>query len=393
MATERVPEQTMIPLVEPQIGGNEWKYLRECIETNWLSSAGPFVDRFERMVAEYIGVKHAVATTNGTAALHISMILAGVATDDEVIVPTLTFIAPANAVRYAGGWPVFVDADPLYWQMDSNRVADFLDKGCRWHEGRLINRSTGRRIKAIVPVHLLGHACEMDSIMSVARKYGIPVIEDATESLGATYKGKQTGSIGDIGCLSFNGNKTVTAGGGGMIVTNDAALAERARYLTTQAKNEPVESIHNEVGYNYRLSNLHAAVGCAQMEQLPSFITKKKEIARAYRQLLGPIENVETMQEAPWASSTFWLYTIVQSGSNGTSRPLAAFLKDAGIQTRPLWQPLHQSPAHRGSQAIGGDVAGQLCKRALCLPSSVGLTGQEVEFVVNSIRSFFKTAL
>jgi perosamine synthetase len=237
-----------IPLSVPEINGNEWEYVKECLDSNWVSSAGPFVERFEQMVADYVGTQHAVATVNGTAALHLALLVAGVQPDDEVLVPALTFIAPANAVRYAGAWPVFIDAEPAYWQMDAEKVMNFLEHRCAWANGELRNKNTGRRVRGILPVHILGHPCDMDPIVDLARKFRLVVIEDATESLGALYKERMVGHLGDVACFSFNGNKVITTGGGGMIVTDNEAWAERARYLSTQAKDNPVEYIHNEIG-------------------------------------------------------------------------------------------------------------------------------------------------
>ncbi len=262
--TATPPALRDIPLCVPEIGGNEWAYVKECLDTGWVSSVGLFVDRFERQLADFVGAKFAVATVNGTAALHIALLVAGVRPDDEVLVSTLTFIAPANAIRYAGAWPVFIDAEPRYWQMDPEQVENFIERNCRWAEGILVNRTTGRRVSAVVAVHILGHPVDLDPIVAVCRKYGLAIIEDATESLGARYKGRMVGTLGDIACFSFNGNKLITTGGGGMIVTDNADWARKAKYLTTQAKDDPLEYIHNEIGYNYRLTNLQAAMGCAR---------------------------------------------------------------------------------------------------------------------------------
>ena len=297
------PEAT-IPLSEPCIRGAEWAYVKECLDTNWVSSAGTFVDRFERELAAYVGTKYAVATSSGTAALHVALLAAGVQPDDEVLVSTLTFIAPANAVRYVGAWPLFIDAEPHYWQMDAEKALHFLENQCRWQDGGLRNRATGRRVNAILPVHILGHPCDMDPLLDAALKYDLVVIEDATESLGATYRGRTVGHLGDIACFSFNGNKLITTGGGGMVVTNNQVWADRAKYLTTQAKDDPVEYIHGEMGYNYRLTNIQAAMGCAQMEQLSDFIAAKVAIAATYTQTLGDVPGITPMCEAPWASCT-----------------------------------------------------------------------------------------
>ena len=370
------PPAGFIPLIVPEIRGNEWCYIKECLDTAWASSVGAYVDRFEQMVAQKAGTKYGVATVNGTAALHIALLVAGVQPDDEVIVSTLTFIAPVNTIRYVDAWPVFIDAEPDYWQMDPDRVKDFIENGCDWKDGRLVNRRTGRRVSAILPVHILGHPVDMDPIVELARKFDLKVIEDATEGLGAQYKGRPLGQLGDIGCFSFNGNKIITTGGGGMLVTNRSEWAERARYLTTQAKDDPIEYIHGEVGYNYRLTNLQAAMGCAQMEQMDSYIEKKREIARVYDTAFQGIAGITPMREAPWASSTFWMYTILvdERRAGMDSRELLRALATKKIQARPLWQPAHQSVVHRSAIGWHCPAAEQLARQALSLPCSVGLT-------------------
>jgi len=378
----------VIPLCVPEIRGNEWKYIKQCLDTNWVSSAGPIVGQFERMVAEYVGVRYAVATVNGTAALHIALLVAGVQADEEVLVSTLTFIAPANAIRYVGAWPIFVDADPLHWQMDPEKMEDFLNKECQWRSGALYNKTTGRRVRAVLPVHILGHPCDMDPILDVTRKYNLVVVEDATESLGAKYKGRMVGHLGDIACFSFNGNKIITTGGGGMIVTDNEEWATRARYLTAQAKDDPVESIHNEIGYNYRLSNIQAALGCAQMERVDEYIAAKRCIAETYAKAFASAQGVTCMREASWASATFWLFTILVGGSKyGTSsRALLRQLGAAGIEARPLWQPLHLSPAHP-DRSFQCPVAERLVRDALSLPSSIGLGISDQHRVIECVRT------
>jgi len=378
----------MVPLCVPEIRGNEWKYIKECLDTNWVSSVGAFVDRFERELADYVGTKYAVATCNGTAALHIALLVAGVQPDDEVLVSTLTFIAPANAIRYIGAWPIFIDAEPDYWQMDPQKVVGFLEKEYQWRNGALHNRSTGRRVKAMLPVHILGHSVDMDPILEVARRYNLVVIEDATESLGAEYKGRIVGHLGDIACFSFNGNKIITTGGGGMIVTDNEEWARKAKYLTTQAKDDPVEYIHNEIGYNYRLTNVQAAVGCAQMEQLDNHILAKRRIATTYTEALKSVPGITPMREAPWAFSVFWMYTIlVDEAQYGIdSRRLLCRLSEAGIQARPLWQPLHRSLAHIGLQAYPCRIADWLNQRGVSLPCSVGLRPESQDKLIELIR-------
>ena len=381
------PPADFIPLIVPEIRGNEWKYVKECLDTNWVSSVGSYVDRFERIVAEQAGTKYAIATVNGTAALHIALMLAGVQADDEVVVSSLTFIAPANAVRYVGAWPVFIDAEPRYWQIDPARVADFLDLECEWDGRVLRNRRTGRRVKAILPVHILGHPADLDPIMAVAAKYSLPVIEDATEGLGARYRGKSLGSFGHAGCFSFNGNKIITTGGGGMLVTNNAEWASRARYLTTQAKDDPIEYVHNAVGYNYRLTNLLAAMGCAQMEQLDTFVHAKRQIARRYQESLASLPGIRLQEEADWAFSTFWMYTalIDEKESRIDSRELLRELAVCRIQTRPLWQPIHHSPAHKLHGSFSCPNSDALYGQAISLPCSVGLTRSAQGHVIEII--------
>lgn len=376
-----------IPLCVPEIRSNEWLYVKECLDTGWVSSAGSFVDRFERMVAEEAGTKHAVATVNGTSALHIALLVAGVRPEDEVLVSTLTFIAPVNAIRYLGAWPVFIDAEPNHWQMDPARVVAFLEEDCRWRDGQLYNRITGRRVTAILPVHVLGNAVDADPILEVARRFGLRVIEDATEGLGVTYKQRGLGSLGDIGCFSFNGNKIVTTGGGGMMVTDNDEWAQKARYLTTQAKDDPIEYVHGEVGYNYRLPNLLAAVGCAQMEQLDVYVASKRKIAARYTQEFENVPGIIPMKGAPWAASSFWMYTVLvdEEKARLDSRQLLRALGSQQIQCRPLWQPIHMSPAHVSGSTVTLPVAERLARQCLSLPCSVGLTKSEQDRVISAV--------
>ena len=387
VGTQAVADIT--PLHVPEIRGNEWKYLKECLDTGWVSSVGPFVDKFERQIAEYVNSEFAISTVNGTAALHIALLVAGVAADDEVLVSTLTFIAPANAIRYVGAWPVFIDAEPKYWQMDVAKVIEFLEQKCEWRNNALHNKATGRRIKAILPVHILGHPVDLDPLVEVAKKYNLVIIEDATESLGSRYKGRMVGNLADIACFSFNGNKIITTGGGGMIVTNNEEWGRKAKYLTTQAKDDPIEYVHTRVGYNYRLTNLLAAVGCAQMEQLPAYIAAKRRIAAAYSEALSNFPGISIMQEAEWAYSTFWLSTIlIDSDEYGMdSRSLLRRLEQARIQSRPLWQPMHRSKVFANCGEFDCPVADRLNRQALSLPCSVGILDEEIQAVLQVLTS------
>ncbi|HXT16689.1 MAG TPA: LegC family aminotransferase [Gemmatimonadaceae bacterium] len=378
-----------IPLCVPHLAGNEWTYVRECLDTNFVSSVGPFVRRFETELAQRVGARFGIATSTGTAALHVALLVAGVERDDEVLVSSLTFIAPVNSIRYAGAWPVFIDAEPKHWQMDPAQVARFLEQECVERDGVVRNRVTGRRVRAILPVHILGHPVDMDPILALAKRYGLAVIEDATESLGATYKGIPTGHIADAGCFSFNGNKLITSGGGGMVVTDNAAMAERAKYLTTQAKDDAVEFIHGEVGYNYRLTNVQAALGVAQLEQVDAYLAAKRRIATRYVDGLHDVAGITTPTEAPWARSAWWLFSVIVADEEFgmSSRDLMRALDERGIQTRPLWQPVHLSPAHRDAQRRSCPVAEELNRTVLSLPCSVGLTDAEQERVIDAITT------
>ena len=390
---DRDAPDRVVPLCAPTIVGREWQYVKDCLDTGWVSSVGAYVDRFEREFAAYLGAGQAVATASGTAALHVALLLANVEPGDEVIVPALTFIAPANAVRYVGAWPTFVDVDNEFWQLDAEQVTGFLEEDCTQRDGRLWNRRTGRRVTAILPVHILGHPCGMDRLRELAGAYGLEIVEDATESLGAEYRGRKLGRDARLACFSFNGNKVMTTGGGGMLVTGDPELARRARYLTTQAKDDPVEFVHRQIGFNYRLTNVQAAMGCAQLECLEHFVTAKRQIAARYAQQLAGIRGVELMQEASWAKASFWLYTMLIRSDQCPvgSRELMRRLGAVGIEARPLWQPLHLSPVHHGSFARPCPVAERLNRDALSLPSSTSLSEADQAWVVRTIRQILAT--
>ncbi len=388
-AFREAPAEPRIPLCVPEIAGDEWRYVKDCLDSGWVSSAGTFVERFEADFAARLGAGQAVAMASGTAALHVALLVAGLRPGDEVLVPSLTFIAPANAVRYAGAWPVFVDAEADTWQMDPGRVVDFLERQCEWIGGELRNRATGRRLGALLPVHLLGHPVNMAPIMAAAEQFGLPVVEDAAESLGAAYRGRPLGRLGRIGCFSFNGNKLMTTGGGGMLVTDDPALARRARYLSTTAKDEPREGVHGAIGYNYRLTNLQAAMGCAQLDRLDYLLGAKRRIAAHYGEALVGLPGIGVMPEAEWAESAFWLYSIrVDREAAGLgSRALRDRLARAGIESRCFWQPLHLSPAHAGAPCLGGAVAERLHREILSLPCSCGLTPDDQDRVIAAIKA------
>jgi len=369
--------------------GNEWKYVKECLDTNWVSSVGSFVDRFESELATYVGTNHAIAVINGTAALHVALLVSGVEPDDEVLVSTLTFVAPANAIRYIGAWPVFMDADPKYWQMDAAKTLSFLENECVWKGNQLTNKSTGRRVRAILPVHILGHPCDMEPILAAAHKFNLPVIEDATESLGASYQGNMVGHLGDIACFSFNGNKIITTGGGGMIVTDREDWAKRAQYLTTQAKDDPIEYVHNEIGFNYRLTNIQAAMGVAQLESLDSYVAKKRSIANGYQNGLEDLDGVGLMAARSNTEPIYWLYTALL-GSSTTLEERKAFIKslnEAGFGARPLWRPIHMLLPYKDCQTYKVDQAESLYNRGVSLPSSVGLDEDDQQRCIKTFRA------
>lgn len=376
----------MIPLSVPNISGNELKYVTDCIETGWVSSVGEYVFKLEDRVKELVGTNRAVACTSGTAALFLGLKALGVKSGQEVIVPALTFIASANAVRHVGAYPAFLDVDPTTWQLDITKLQHFLSDVCHVFDDRVINKETGRQVVAIMPVHLLGNMVDMDSLMALADYYGLSVIEDAAESLGAAYENRKAGSWGDVGVFSFNGNKTFTAGGGGVLVTNKEEIADHAQRLSTQAKADPVEYIHNEVGYNFRLTNTQAAIALAQLERYDEFIEKKKHIAATYRRGLKRIGKF--MRSHSWVDCVHWLSTI--SFNEGvSSREVMRYLRTRNIQTRPLWQPLTASKAMIGSYADQAPVAHKLFNSCLSLPSSTSITDEELYEVVRAVRDYF----
>jgi perosamine synthetase len=376
-----------IPLAVPDVGEAERAYVDEVMRSGWVSSAGPFVDRFEEAAAETVGRAYAVATVSGSAALHVALLLAGVRPGDEVPVSTLSFISPANAISYCGAHPVFIDAEPDYWQMDAERLAEFL-ASCTRRDDVLVNPATDRRVAVLLAVGILGHPFDADAIRALADEYGLAVVEDAAEGLGARYRDEHVGQLGHISALSFNGNKIVTSGGGGMVVTDDANAARRARYLTTTAKDDPVEYVHGEVGFNYRLSNVSAALGYGQLERLGEFVEAKRRIAATYAGAFAGLDGIAAMQEAPWATSTFWMFTVTvdEARFGMDSRALLRTLASRGIQARPLWQPLHLSPAHAGAQATPCPVAERLHATALSLPCSVALSADDQARVLEAIR-------
>lgn len=378
----------MLPLSQPEFGGKESVYLKECIETGWVSSVGPFVDRFELEIGAYVGAKYAVATMNGTAALHAALLTIGLLPDEEVIVPDLTFIACVNAVRYCHAHPVFMDAHPATWQIDPDKLARFLAEECSMQAGACYNRKSGRRVRAVLPVHLLGLACEIDRIVALAREWGLAVVEDAAEAMGVRYRGRHAGSFGDIGAFSFNGNKIVTSGGGGMLVTNDPRLAARARYLTTQARDDELEYVHQEIGYNYRMTNIQAALGLAQFEQLGDFIARRRAIAATYHEAFSELDAVTLMPRPPDVEPTNWLYTILLKDGTTVEARTAVIKRLAarGVGARPIWHPIHALAPYRGCQAFEIEHAVNLHARGISLPSSSSMSAEDVRRCIEAVR-------
>lgn len=386
-------ENGFIALSEPNITGNAWKYIKECLDTGWVSSAGAYVETFEKKLCSFTGAKYSAAVVNGTAGLQIALQLSGVEAGDEVIVPALTFIAPVNAVRYLGAEPVFMDCDD-FMNLDAVKLGEFLGTACRKSGKGLVNKKSGRLVKAVMPVHIFGNPCDMAAIMFLARKYGLKVIEDATESLGTyftsgKYKGRHTGTIGDFGVYSFNGNKIVTTGSGGMLVTADRKLAEKAKYLTTQAKDDAVRYVHNEVGYNFRMTNMQAALGVAQLEQLPAFIRRKKENYEFYKKALSGVKGLELLGVPAGTAPNYWFYSLViDKAAFGLDREgLMAALAKAGIQTRPVWHLNHLQKPYMDCQAYKVSRAPWFVERVLNLPCSTGLTKEQAGRVVKAIKA------
>lgn len=364
-----------LALHEPSFAGNEWLYIKECLDTTFVSSVGAFVDRFETELAAYTGAAHVIATVNGTAALHIALLLAGVVPGDEVLVPALTFVATANAVAYCGAVPHFVDSEARSFGIDAAALRDWLTVSCEQHDGRCINRASGRVIRALVPMHVFGHPADLDALEAVARDFNVVLVEDAAEALGSLYHGRHAGTVGRLGTLSFNGNKTITTGGGGAILTNDPTLARRARHLTTTAKLPHAwEYRHDELGYNYRLPNLNAALGCAQLEQLPGFIAAKRELYQRYRVAFASIDGVTLVAEPDGCHSNYWLQTLLlDAGNSGLRDAVLAATNAAACMTRPIWALLHELPPFRDCPRMALTTATALSQRLINLPSSPGL--------------------
>ncbi len=372
---ERIRRVTRLPKValhEPTFGGNELAYVTECIQTGWVSSVGEFVNRFEHDLADFTGAAHAVVVSNGTSGLQIILSLAGVKPDDEVLVPALSFVATANAVRHCGAWPHFVDSDYRTLGLNVDALAAHLRDVAEVRPEGCFNRRSGRRIAAVVPMHTFGHPVDMPALMELAARYRLEVVEDAAESLGSWIGNRHTGTFGRCAMLSFNGNKIVTTGGGGAIVTNDAALAKRAKHLTTTAKQpHPWAFFHDETAYNFRLPNLNAAMGCAQLERIDSFLEAKRELTRLYTEAFADVPDVELFLARPGTTVNYWLQTLILSATAADQRDaILATTNAAGQMTRPVWELLYTLPMYRACERMHTPVADDLARRIINLPSS-----------------------
>lgn len=375
-AARRVTGRDRVPaLHEPVFRGREWEYVKDCLDTTMVSSVGAYVDRMEAMLADICGVGRAVATANGTAALHACLLLAGVRRDDEVIIPTLTFVATANAVAYCGAFPHFADAETATLGIGAAALRAHLSAHAEISHGECRNRATGRRISALVPMHVFGHPSDLEGLAAICRDFRLVLIEDAAEALGSRYRGRHVGGAGLLSALSFNGNKIVTTGGGGAILTNDPELGRRAKHLTTTAKlPHPYAFRHDEVGYNYRMPNLNAALGCAQLERLPDFLAAKRALAAGYRAAFAGFAGMRMVTEPEGCESNHWLNALLLDEGNEAMRDAILELALAeGVAARPAWEPLHRSPMYADCPRMELPVAESLERRLINLPSGAGL--------------------
>ena len=381
----------MIPLSVPKIEGNESKYVLDCLNTGWISSAGSYVNQFEDMVAKYAGAKYGVACMNGTVGLHIAQVLLGITKDDHVIAPNITFIATLNAIKYTGAQPILIDVDINNWQMDLGLLEQYLEQNTEFKTTKsgayCFDTTTNKRVRAIMPVHVLGNIGNMDRLLSISKKYHLDIIEDSTEALGATFKNKHAGTFGKIGVFSFNGNKIISTGGGGVIVTDDQAIAKKARHLTTQAKISAMDYIHDEIGYNYRLVNVLAAIGVAQMETFNATLQSKASMDRFYRKHLNKIGDIKFQQIPEGTHPNGWLFTFRTS----KMRQLLAYLNSNGVQARPFWMPMNQLEMFKKDIYItNANVSATVYDTSISIPSSTGITNKQLQTVVETIKAFYK---
>lgn len=370
-----LPARDGLPLHEPYFGGREWDYVKDCLDSGWVSSVGAYVNRFEKMLCDYTASPYAIAAVNGTAALHICLLLAGVEKGDEVLAPALTFVATANTIVYCSAVPHFVDSSTGTLGIDPYKLNEYLSEITEIKDGLCYNRHTGRPIRAVVPMHTFGHPVDVDPLLELCERYRLALVEDAAESLGSLYNNKHTGTFGRVACLSFNGNKIVTTGGGGAILTADSTLAARAKHLTTQAKMPHKWAFnHDQVAYNYRMPNLNAALGCAQLEQLPVFVEKKRALASLYSSAFQECSGAAIFREAEFARSNYWLNVLQLDEENSQCRDeILDLAHEAGIMLRPAWTLMHKLPMYETCPRMDLNVAESLARRIINLPSSFNL--------------------
>jgi len=376
----------MVLLSGPNLSGNELKYVKDCIDTGWVSSVGSYVSDLERSVSRYVGSKYAVAMSSGTTALHLSLRIIDVCKDDYVIAPNLTFIATLNAIKYTNATPILLDVDENTWQINLDLLEEFLTSKTKQINGKCRLKDDGKIIKAIVAVHVLGNMCDMKRLVKICEEYNILLIEDAAESLGSKFKNKHSGTFGKIGCFSFNGNKIITCGGGGMIVTNDEEIAKKAKHLSTQAKADSFEYFHDEIGYNYRLTNVSAAIGLAQMEQLDKFIRKKHSIKNFYINSLKQIGDIKYQAVNDDVFSNWWLFTI----RSKKQKLLLESLNNNKLQSRPFWIPMNKLPMFKDNLYITKkNISNLIYNTALSIPCSTNISEEELLRVVDCIKKEF----
>lgn len=385
-------KEEIILLSVPNLKGNELKYVTEAVKTEWVSTSGPYVNEFEKKIAEYVKAKGAVSCQNGTSGLHMALLLCGVTRDEEVIVPTLTFIAAVNPVRYIGAEPIFVDCDDSL-TMDSDKLREFCCEECRFIDGKLINNKTNKHIKAILVVHIFGNMADMNKIMPIAEQYNLKVVEDATEAIGTyylegKYKGKYAGTMGTVGVYSFNGNKIITTGGGGMIVSDSEALLKRAKHLTTQAKSDALYCTHDEVGYNYRMTNLQAALGLAQLERLEHFIKTKEENYKLYREGIQNIPGLTVLEFRKDIRANYWFYALKCDNRYSLNRDeIIYYLSRKGIQSRPIWSLISEQKPYINNQSYKIEKAKYYLEHIVNIPCSTNLAKKDILYVIDCLKN------
>lgn len=382
----------LVPLSEPKLSSEALDYLVCCVKGNWLSYAGPYVEQFESELALKVGASHAVVVNSGTSALHLSLIMAGIKQEDEVLMPSISFVAPANAIRYCGAWPTFIDIESTSWQWDLNKVESFLKQECEWSHGQLINCNTKRKIAAIMPVHLLGGMCDIERIAEIASNYNLSIIEDAAECLGAKWKNRDIGEAIPknknqpdfrLVTTSFNGNKIITTGGGGAIFTEDSSLAKQGKHLSTNAKADSLDYYHDQVGYNYRLTSLGAALGLSQLKLLEAHVEKKRAIRSKYDHAFRMLKKTKLPPTHADCYNTYWMYTILLEHN---AKDVIKELNQCKIQSRPLWIPLNQLPHLRHkSYSYHCDYSEIFQRHSLSLPCSVGMSEMQQIHVIDAL--------